>query len=137
MVAKQPGSAAPQVPTGCTLCEDQLAGRMQAVASVFAGAEELRELPDGYEFRFPGTSERATQLTEFINGERACCVFFQFELAFEPNQGPVWFRLRGSEHAKEFIRTRINTSSRHIRRQEGAHNDLHTNGHNDSHDPGP
>jgi len=95
-------------PAGCTLCGDELSDRMRVVANVFAGSEEYRELPDGYEFRFPGTTEWAMRLTEFIASERSCCMFFKFELVFEPNQGPVWLRLCGGENVKEFIRTRLN-----------------------------
>ena len=112
MKLEQPSSAImPQAPVGCSLCGDQLSARMQVVASVFAGSEEYRELPDGYEFRFPWTTEWAMRLTEFIANERNCCTFFKFELVFEPNQGPVWLRLRGGENAKEFIRTRLNAGS--------------------------
>jgi DinB superfamily len=99
-----------QAPVGCSLCDDQLSARMQVVADVFAGSEEYRELSDGYEFRFPGTTEWAIRLTEFIASERNCCTFFKFGLVFEPNQGPVWLRVRGGENAKEFIR-RLNTGS--------------------------
>jgi len=84
---------------------------MQVVASVFAGSKEYRELPDGYEFRFPGTTEWAMRLTEFVASERDCCTFFKFELVFEPNEGPVWMRLHGGENVKGFIRTRLNISS--------------------------
>jgi hypothetical protein len=103
----------PQAPVGCSLCGDQLSARIQVVASVFARSEEYRELPDGYEFRFPGTTEWARSLTEFISGERNCCTFFKFELVFEPTQGPVWLRFSGGEGAKEFIRIRLNPGSSH------------------------
>ena len=72
--------------------------------------EELRELPDGYEFRFPGTTGWVMQLAEFIRDERTCCAFLTFELIFESNQGPTWLRLRGGDLVKEFIRTRLDAS---------------------------
>lgn len=91
----------------CILCDDQVSDRMLAVARIFAGCEQLQELPDGYEFRFPGTGEWLTELAAFVHDERTCCGFFQFELIFEPNQGPTWLRLRGSEVVKDFVRTRL------------------------------
>jgi len=124
---------------GCSLCGSQLSDRMQVVADVFAGSEEYRELSDGYEFRFPGTTEWAMRLTEFIASERNCCTFFKFELVFEPSQGPVWLRLRGGENVKEFIRTRLNAGSSKmlampapIDTQEGAHDEFRTNRSSDS-----
>ena len=45
----------------------------------------------------------AGRLLDLINSERQCCQFFRFELSFEPQQGPVWFRVRGSEQVKAFL----------------------------------
>lgn len=66
--------------------------------------EQERELPDGYAFRFP--SEQATILlvSEFIARERLCCPFFTLEMVVEPEDGPLWMRLRGAEGVKAFIR---------------------------------
>ena len=60
-------------------------------------------MEDGYAFRFPGASQWAGRLLAFVEGERQCCPFFTFELAFEPNRGPIWLRVRGSEEIKGFI----------------------------------
>jgi hypothetical protein len=79
----------PQAPVGCSLRGDQLSARIQVVASVFAGSEEYRELPDGYEFRFPGTTEWVMRLTEFIASERNCCTFFKFESSSSRIKGPL------------------------------------------------
>ncbi len=92
-------------PIACTLPEDELAERLEGVgADIIGGVEESIELPDGYELRFPGSAEWAAKLTQFIANERACCSFFAFELVFEPNEGPIWLRLRGPEGAKEFMK---------------------------------
>ena len=92
---------------GCTLGDDQLSDRTRVIATVFAGCEQSRELPDGFEFRFPGTNEWLVELTEFVRDERTCCGFLQVELIFEPNQGPTWLRLRGGQLVKEFIRMKL------------------------------
>jgi hypothetical protein len=41
---------------------------------------------------------------EFIAVERKCCPFFAFELVFEPQEGPMWLRLKGPEGVKSFIK---------------------------------
>ncbi len=70
---------------------------------LFRHAEEVVELNDGFEFRFPGFTPWAGKVLDFIGEERACCPFFSFELAVEPNDGPVWLRLRGSAEVKAFV----------------------------------
>ena len=55
-----------------------------------------RELPDGYEFRFPSDTKTVAMLTEWIAQERLCCPFFDIDLRFEREHGPVWLRLRGA-----------------------------------------
>jgi hypothetical protein len=66
--------------------------------------QEVRELADGYAFRFAADSSTIQDLAEFIVYERLCCPFFDLELAAEREGGPVWLRLRGREGVKEFIR---------------------------------
>jgi hypothetical protein len=66
--------------------------------------QEVRELPDGYAFRFSAESSTIQDLAEFIVYERLCCPFFDFDLAVEREGGPAWLRLRGREGVKDFIR---------------------------------
>ena len=88
----------------CTLPGPQLSERIDgALAELIAGAEETTELSDGYELRFPGTTEWARTLAEFIMVERDCCAFFTFELMFQPQHGPISLRLRGPDGVKDFM----------------------------------
>ena len=64
----------------------------------------VRELPDGYEFRFPSDTKTVAMLTEWIAQERLCCPFFDMDLRFEREHGPVWLRLTGRPGTKAFIR---------------------------------
>lgn len=66
--------------------------------------EEIRSLPDGYGSRLPSRQDTILLAAEFIARERLCCPFFAFELGVEPEDGPLWLRLRGTEGVKEFIR---------------------------------
>jgi hypothetical protein len=66
--------------------------------------KEERELPDGYAFRFSSDQPTILLVSEFIARERLCCPFFTFEMVVEPEDGPLWIRLRGAEGVKAFIR---------------------------------
>ena len=93
------------IPIACTLSEeDEARRRDDALAEFTAHVREVNELADGYQLRFTGSPEVVAKLTQFITDERACCSFLALELVFEPNQGPIWLRLRGPEGAKEFMK---------------------------------
>ena len=92
------------LPIVCTLSETERASwREQTVETLFKAAEQVEELADGYGVRFPGGGDWPTRLLAFTAAERECCRFFRFELAFEPDLGPIWLRLRGPEGVKSFL----------------------------------
>src|SRR5262245_54447221 len=64
----------------------------------------VRELPNGYEFRFPSDAKTIALLAEWIEQERRCCPFFDIDLRFEREGGPVWMRLSGREGTKNLSR---------------------------------
>ncbi len=68
----------------------------------------LKELNDGYAFRFKAESQMILEAAEFIVYERLCCPFFNLELAVEQDSDRLWLRLRGEEGVKEFIRYEFN-----------------------------
>lgn len=89
----------------CNLIGPEFAARKEAITrDLFAYVNLVEELPDGFGFRFPSASPWAAKALEFIEAEKECCPFFTFELVFEPEDGPLWLRLRGSEAIKEFVR---------------------------------
>jgi hypothetical protein len=95
---------AEELAIACMLSEAEQAIREEELAKeIFSNCQEVAELVDGYAFRFPGDREWATKLLEFIAFERKCCQFFTFELAFEPQEGPIWLRLTGPEGVKSFV----------------------------------
>ena len=80
--------------------------RWEALLGKLAGAkQEVRELRDGYAFRFKADSEMVKEIAEFITYERLCCPFFDFEVVVEREGGPLWLRLRGRSGVKAFIRS--------------------------------
>ncbi len=92
------------LPIACNLSDREKGERADELdEQIFSGCAEIRELEDGYAFRFPGDEVWAKRLLGFIIGERKCCPFFTFELVFEVVEGPIWLRLRGAEGVKQFI----------------------------------
>jgi hypothetical protein len=66
--------------------------------------KSTRELPDGYEFELPADNKTYQLLTEWAFQERLCCPFFDIDLRFEREGGPLWLRLTGRPGTKEFIK---------------------------------
>jgi hypothetical protein len=94
----------------CLLSEREAAIRGEELAGgLFAAVEEIAEFPDGYGYRFVSDGSQLEPLLEFIAAERRCCPFLTFELAFEPYDGPLWLRMRGSPQVKAFIAEAFNT----------------------------
>ena len=72
---------------------------------LFLQIREMRELADGYEFRFE--DDVLNRLAEFVSLEKLCCPFLNFGIEVEAENGPVWLRLTGREGVKAFIREEI------------------------------
>src|ERR1700748_2049706 len=66
--------------------------------------KSTRELPDGYEFELPADKETYQLSTEWAFEERLCCPFFDIDLRFDRENGPLWLRLTGRPGTKEFIK---------------------------------
>lgn len=98
-------SASPVAPiVACKLLGQEFMRRKDAITNaLFRHAEQIEELADGFAFRFAGFDPSAGRIMEFITAERECCPFFRFELIVEPDDGPVWLRLRGSDEVKTFV----------------------------------
>lgn len=74
---------------------------------LFALAQEVQELPNGYAIRFANEPGRFMAIAKFIENERLCCPFFNFGLEVGPNSGPLWLRLTGGEGVKEILQTTL------------------------------
>lgn len=98
------------LPIACNLTAipaAQLEQHKTTAEQIFLAVAETRELPDGYAFRLPETSETLLKAVEFISNERLCCSFFSFNLEVEPQGGPLWLKLRGNEGVKPFIQAEV------------------------------
>jgi hypothetical protein len=74
---------------------------------LFRAVEAIRELPDGYAFRFPGERTILALAAAFVALERRCCPFFGFTIEVEPEGGPFWLHLTGREGVKPFIQAEL------------------------------
>lgn len=100
------------IPIACTLNGEELAARRQRIFDgLFIKSKGQRELEDGYAFQFPNSDAVAQELLDFVLLERQCCAFFQIELAFSPEKGPIWLHLRGGDGVKRFIETELRVSN--------------------------
>lgn len=77
---------------------------IEVMKQLHADTKEVRELPDGYGFRLSSDQATILLVSEFVARERLCCPFFTFEMVIEPEEGPLWLRLKGPEGVKEFIK---------------------------------
>jgi hypothetical protein len=91
----------------CSLSALERIERGQEFERLFADAEDVSELPDGYALKFPNRDAWIIKAAELITAERKCCPFFGFTLAFEPNGGPVWLHVVGPGEVKAFIREQV------------------------------
>lgn len=68
---------------------------------------EVKELPDGYRFRFPKNGSLFTELSEWITLEQLCCPFLTLALESQHDQGPIWLTATGENGVKNFLRTEL------------------------------
>ena len=103
-------SAVNESPIACklTALTTEQRVRRQALAQQARNVtQEIRELPDGYAFRYPADSALCLTIAEFMTLERLCCPFFSFTLELEREDGPLWLRITGREGVKQFLRAEL------------------------------
>ncbi len=90
----------------CKLPPADLAERKKEILQELAGGiQSVRELDDGYEFTFMGTDDWMHRLFEFVEIERGCCPFLEFNLSFDQAQGPIRLSIHGQQGVKKLIET--------------------------------
>ena len=70
------------------------------IRQLFGRVEERAELSNGYAYRFD--ADEIESVVRFIDNERRCCPFLQFELVVTGSK-PLWLRLTGPEGTREFL----------------------------------
>ena len=97
---------------------------LSTLEGLFRLVKEVRELPNGYSFRFPNESEVLLGMAEFIALERLCCPFFGFNVEVEPEGGAAWLSLTGREGVKPFIMAEIGEHLRLTNIKNDPHSSL-------------
>lgn len=99
-----------EVPFACDLTAlnaEQRIRYAQIREQLHESVQEVRELTNGYSFRYPADDPMIPLLAEFISLERRCCPFLDFTMNIERKPGPVWLALTGPSGVKEFLRAEM------------------------------
>jgi hypothetical protein len=62
-----------------------------------------RELNDGYALQVESSKVPLVELAQWVELERKCCPFFDFQLDWHSGDGVLWLSLKGREGVKQFI----------------------------------
>ena len=92
------------LPIACSLTEAELRERRQTIVKGFSKMEvRVTELPDGYAYSLPATSEVLTQVAQLVDMERLCCPFLTFTIIIEPAGKAIRLEITGPKEAKALI----------------------------------
>jgi hypothetical protein len=93
-----------ELPIVCTLTEAEIRERRRTVLEPMQGASiASEELPDGYAYLFPASSEILGQLSRVVEMESQCCRFLTFRLIVEAGNQPIRLEVIGGPQAKSVI----------------------------------
>ena len=85
------------------MTQEELTHYQELANGLKSSVQEIKELKNGFAFKLPADAVVST--SQWINYERKCCPFFDFELEIAKDSGPVWLRITGDKGIKDFIRT--------------------------------
>ncbi len=77
--------------------------RRLSIIELFKGATRSQFTANGVTLTFPSDGTWFTDLAAFIDSERQCCAFFQFDLRVTPHNGPISLTVSGAKGVKAFI----------------------------------
>ena len=83
--------------------------REMLVTGLFKYMAEIREIEGGYAFKFCRSELLVRRIADYIVFEGQHSPQLTFARVEEPNGGPLWLQVRGSESEKEQIRTAYTT----------------------------
>ena len=92
------------LPIVCSLGPEALKARKQGLLTRVAGlSKHTVRTGAGYRFEFPPDGAALSLIAEMIDAERQCCRFLRFDLAVEPDFGPISLEVTGPHGAQEFL----------------------------------
>ena len=74
------------------------------VAGLFKYVAEVQDIEGGYAFRFKRSDLLTRRIADYLLFEGQHSPQLSFMLIVEPNGGPLWLEVRGTESDKERIR---------------------------------
>lgn len=96
-------------PVACTLTEEELADRPEAVQQIlvshYLGAEER---DDGYTFRFQGAGGSVLAVASFVANELQCCSFANYTIDVSPPYEETQLTITGPEGTKVLFADLVN-----------------------------
>jgi hypothetical protein len=84
----------------------------QVTTRMLAAMQRTREVADGYAFDLDGAHLSIKDLASWVDFERRCCPFFDFQVDWRRERGPVTLQLTGRTGIKDFIRAEFKTAFR-------------------------
>jgi hypothetical protein len=100
-----------EIPLGCNMdvfTPSQREAHIQTTTELIQALQNVQEIKNGYEFRFPNETDFIARIAEFISNERLCCPFLKFTLNIISNSEPVSLSLTGPIGTQEFLRAEFN-----------------------------
>ena len=96
----------PETPVACLIAGVETRQQRRALLQeLLREVQETKQLRNGYALRFP--KETFKRVTEFIEGERACCPFLDFAVEINSSKATLWLKLTGPKAAKQFLQTEL------------------------------
>ena len=93
-----------ELPIVCTLTEAELRDRRRTVLDPMKEAAiSSEELPDGYAYVFPASSEVLAQLSRAVDMESRCCRFLTFRIIVQSGSQHIRLEVVGGSQAKSVI----------------------------------
>jgi hypothetical protein len=82
--------------------------RREVLQKARRAVTEVREIEDGFRYRFSSDGTRIAELAQLVELEHQCCPFLKFRITVEPGDGPIWLELTGPEGTKDFLADLLN-----------------------------
>ncbi len=93
-----------ELPIACTLTNSELQERRTVILQKAGRAVlEMKELEDGYAYRFPADDDWMMELTHIVLLERQCCRFLDFKIIVAAGGDSIWLEMSGPPGTKEFL----------------------------------
>lgn len=96
--------ASVSLPVACSLMDSELQERRRNVLDkVRTVVSEVKEIENGFVYRFPSDVSWIKELANLVELEHQCCRFLKFSITVEPGDGPIWLEMTGPQGTKEFL----------------------------------